>query len=468
MEPSLRQALTNLQGMMDEGFITPSEFQRRKFKLLDQATQLRLSDHHRGKSTGKLTAVDFLGDGVDGSKDKGEELPDWVTNLGSAIDGVFDLMSNRTGCGLDVCLTRERGHGKAPEQKLIVHDATTFMPNTTPVDYASSGVEVHTLGFEPSALRQSRIRADSQGNGTVAVALTNDGDGRSPYLANTAWARSTKVASNLRDRLRAVSFQRALRIEKKEALNPLAAGGTMPGEMPAQDVRPTGDNDDVEDGFEQCVGHRSEADSTEPGTSELVGLRPLEQRILQRSETDSAASSTSDFVAKEEDVAEEEEVAREEEDDAGELKKGSGTSGGVLKAGTKSPFDRQRRSSKIVGSSALSKDSPNDASSPSKGLHPPTPSGKPGLPSRSSGRFKLDYGGDWPTHAPRPAVVSPAVEAAKKQAADAAAALERVDAQHQADELRRQVEQAKAERKLELEADGATTTAKTVMQGSWL
>ena len=58
MDPALRQALTNLKGLLDEDFISAAEYQKRRLALLDDATKLQPSS----KSTGKSTVFDRLGD----------------------------------------------------------------------------------------------------------------------------------------------------------------------------------------------------------------------------------------------------------------------------------------------------------------------------------------------------------------------------------------------------------------------
>ena len=40
MEPSLRKAMLNLQGMFDEGFVNKKEFEARRKALLDKATAM--------------------------------------------------------------------------------------------------------------------------------------------------------------------------------------------------------------------------------------------------------------------------------------------------------------------------------------------------------------------------------------------------------------------------------------------
>jgi hypothetical protein len=63
MEPSVRQALLNLQGMHEEGFVTKKEFEARRKAILDKATGVEQSG-----STKSSSVFDRLGTGTAGGK----------------------------------------------------------------------------------------------------------------------------------------------------------------------------------------------------------------------------------------------------------------------------------------------------------------------------------------------------------------------------------------------------------------
>ena len=79
MDPSVRQSLTNLQGMLDEGFISQSEYAARRKKILDEATTVKPSVAAAAASTSGARSSVFsrLGDGSDATGSTGAETGKW-------------------------------------------------------------------------------------------------------------------------------------------------------------------------------------------------------------------------------------------------------------------------------------------------------------------------------------------------------------------------------------------------------
>ena len=61
MDNSVRTALTNLQGLLDEGFVTQQEFQQRRKAILDSATSVKPSTSAAASASGKSSVFSRLG-----------------------------------------------------------------------------------------------------------------------------------------------------------------------------------------------------------------------------------------------------------------------------------------------------------------------------------------------------------------------------------------------------------------------
>ena len=65
MDASVRTSLKNLQGLLDEGFVTQAEFNQRRKAIIDAATTVKpsLADSAASTSAGKPSVFSRLGDG---------------------------------------------------------------------------------------------------------------------------------------------------------------------------------------------------------------------------------------------------------------------------------------------------------------------------------------------------------------------------------------------------------------------
>jgi len=61
MDGSVRTALTNLMGMLDEGFITQNEYDQRRKTILDKATGVQPTGKDEISATGRTSVFDRLG-----------------------------------------------------------------------------------------------------------------------------------------------------------------------------------------------------------------------------------------------------------------------------------------------------------------------------------------------------------------------------------------------------------------------
>ena len=63
MDPALRKALHNLQGVFDEGFMSKAEYDQRRKALIDGATTCATMDDDTAADGGKKSVFDRLGGG---------------------------------------------------------------------------------------------------------------------------------------------------------------------------------------------------------------------------------------------------------------------------------------------------------------------------------------------------------------------------------------------------------------------